>query len=623
MSHRVLVYVEPCIFRDDPGFLRGHLDCFVNPVLRALSLETQLPFLGFASNIFLALSGLNSARGLQSAPAETKLYPLYNGDILAGFDHCLEAYSADLFYTGDARPLEPGLVTRIRSIIDDAKADIVITTSQNRYLTALSQSLGFTLISLEFGPLPRLPFPANRFIALDGHLSEGAFASPEALQQAMHGINESGVSQSIQAFEASYIAAVSEHPQYAAIRQQIQALRSTSTVSLLALQPEQWLTWEGALGKRRSAQSIILEALDQLHTDKLIVTFHQDKRGLLNPATLREVWLSDPRLELLPEELSMGLSELFLPFVDELITVSSNLAMSAFLLGKPVTAIGQSFARTLQRLAAECDQADGLLVRDKVFRFLMERMSVDDASFSDPRALYQRLDRLFQQKASTTLRPGNDFNGVLQHADLAPGHDIRTADLRLIHSHLAVSHDGDAPPGAMLRTYGRHALGHLLAPGAVGAEFGVARGFFSESLLRSGRFARLYSIDKWNDHHNDEEYAFVRERLAPFGAASEILRMSFESAQDAIEDRSLDFLYVDGYAHTGHDASVVRQCLSKLKPGALVAAHDFDRFSWPVNHRKLSELFYGEGFTDQQTIPAVLTSNDEDMFPGIVARYIG
>jgi predicted O-methyltransferase YrrM len=161
----------------------------------------------------------------------------------------------------------------------------------------------------------------------------------------------------------------------------------------------------------------------------------------------------------------------------------------------------------------------------------------------------------------------------------------------------------------------------MLKGNAIGVEFGVARGYFSESLLRSGRFTRLYSVDKWNDHHNDEEHSAVVTRLAPFGGQSQVVRLSFAEALTTIANGSLDFIYVDGYAHTGHDADIVRLCLCKLKPGALVAVHDYDEFSWPLNHRRLSALFSDSVFTDRYTIPPVLTLNNEDIFPGAVARF--
>lgn len=624
MVKRLLVYLEPCIFRDDPTFLQGHLECFVNPVLRALSLDGRLAFLGFASNVFLALQGLDSARGLPVHPEEVKVYPLYNRDLLSRFGHCLEDYAHDVFDPRNPALDNPGLLERLSAVIGDAQPDLVITTSQNRYLTHLSRKHGFKLLSMEYGPLPRLVHPNVRFMAIDGHLSEGAFASPARLLERLRIVQDTGDTAPLREFESSYLDAIATHPQYGAVRGLIEKLRRQGSVSMLALQPEQWLTWEGALGKRRSGSSIIHEALATLQTDKLIVTFHLDKRGHINPITLREIWLSDPRLELLPDDLSTGISELILPFVDEVVTVSSNIAMAAFLLGKPLRSIGNSFAQTLAQLSVDSVEDQKTALRNQVLRYLHEHMSVDDATFCDATLLRARLDHCLGigGNGAPSLTPVGEGQFAEKLASTDSEDHLPGVNLGAIHGPIATCLQNSSSAADLLPWFGRHVLGYMLEPNAIGAEFGVARGYFSESLLRSGRFARLYSIDKWDDHHNDEEHAAVVVRLAPFGVQSQIVRMSFEEALATIADGSLDFIYVDGYAHTGHDADIVRQSLCKLKPGALVAVHDYDEFSWPLNHRSLSALFSQSVFTDRHIIPPVLTRNNEDIFPGMVARFI-
>lgn len=616
---RILVYLEPCIFRDDPLFLRGHYDAFIAPILRALASASRPSFIGFASNIFLALEGLACARSLPRPAREVRIYPLYNSRMLRECDFSIEGYASDVFDAGDSPPRLTSAFEQVASIVDDVRPDTVITTSQNKYLRLLAAKTGFSLLSVEFGPLPRIPFPANRFVSLDGHLSDGILSSPARAEAALASVQHSashvpGLT-GLEDFEAEYLRTIAHHPQYGAVRKYVTSLRERYTVSLLALQPEQWVTWEGALGTRRSAVSIIHSALAGLRTDKLIVTFHVDPRGRVAPGSLREIWLSDPRLELLPDELSAGLSELFLPFVDELITVSSNLGMSGILLGKPIRAIGKSYVSTLAELSSDREAADLITLRDKVLRYVATRMTVDDATFQDPALLHQHLVTLSPKLAAsaTSAPPGDEL--VDEHTD-----HLREGNLEQVHTAVR-SKLSAASPAQLLATFGRHALGYLLEEGAVGAEFGVARGYFSESLLRSGRIKTLLSVDSWSDHHNDEEFAFAQSRLAQFGDASRILRMSFENATAAIPDGSLDFIYVDGYAHTGHDADVLRSCIPKLKPGAIVASHDYDKFSWPINYRCLGELFATDDFTDVQRIPSVLTLNNEDIFPGVFARY--
>ncbi len=186
MAVRVLVYLEPCIFRADPTLLRCHFELFVNPVLRALSLDSKLEFLGIASNFFLSLQGLSSARALPENPNIVKIYPLYNVDLLAQTNFCTEDYAWDVFRTDEWTFRNSNLLGRLGSILTNSRPDIVITTTQNRYLRYLSRTMSIPLLSMELVPLPRLPYPLNRFVASDGHLSEGAFSSPSELDFALN-----------------------------------------------------------------------------------------------------------------------------------------------------------------------------------------------------------------------------------------------------------------------------------------------------------------------------------------------------------------------------------------------------------------------------------------------------
>lgn len=110
----------------------------------------------------------------------------------------------------------------------------------------------------------------------------------------------------------------------------------------------------------------------------------------------------------------------------------------------------------------------------------------------------------------------------------------------------------------------------------VGAELGVAAGDYSEAILRVPAVTRLYSVDRWGDHHDTAEYGRACRRLSAFGARSVVLRKTFEEAAAGFADRSLDFIYIDGYAHTGQEhGATLRQWWPKLKPGGIFAGHDY------------------------------------------------
>jgi len=111
----------------------------------------------------------------------------------------------------------------------------------------------------------------------------------------------------------------------------------------------------------------------------------------------------------------------------------------------------------------------------------------------------------------------------------------------------------------------------------VGVELGVAAGGYSAAILEVADCAVLHSIDRWSDHHDLKEYAVALARLNKHGSRSLVYRATFEEALPLFADASLDFVYIDGYAHTGQDAGrTLRDWWPKLKAGGVFSGHDYD-----------------------------------------------
>lgn len=122
----------------------------------------------------------------------------------------------------------------------------------------------------------------------------------------------------------------------------------------------------------------------------------------------------------------------------------------------------------------------------------------------------------------------------------------------------------------------------------VGIELGVARGIYSKRMVESGKFKRFYGVDSYSDIHNTEEYITALKHIGIENSTFTLLRMDFESALAMFDDQYFDFIYVDGFAHTGEEGGkTLVDWFRKLKVGGILAGddyhHDWPLVTWAVN----------------------------------------
>lgn len=141
-------------------------------------------------------------------------------------------------------------------------------------------------------------------------------------------------------------------------------------------------------------------------------------------------------------------------------------------------------------------------------------------------------------------------------------------------------------PSADVRTMPGTTRHDVIAPlpptGNIGIELGVAAGSFSAAMVRSGRFARFWGVDAYIDGHSVGEY---KRALLEVGLDADyrLLRMTFEQALDLFPEKSFDFVYCDGFAHTGEDGGrMIVDWFTRLKPGGIMAGDDYDIDRWPL-----------------------------------------
>ncbi|MDX2282531.1 MAG: class I SAM-dependent methyltransferase [Bacteroidia bacterium] len=129
----------------------------------------------------------------------------------------------------------------------------------------------------------------------------------------------------------------------------------------------------------------------------------------------------------------------------------------------------------------------------------------------------------------------------------------------------------------------RRALLEQLPKGAVIAEIGVDQGDFSAQILEICQPSVLYLIDVWGSaRYHEGLYQAVQTRFQAEMAAGRVqIRRGYSTERlPEFADSSLDWVYLDTdhtYATTRQELEILRH---KVKPGGIIAGHDFTIGSW-------------------------------------------
>jgi len=132
----------------------------------------------------------------------------------------------------------------------------------------------------------------------------------------------------------------------------------------------------------------------------------------------------------------------------------------------------------------------------------------------------------------------------------------------------------------------------LLPEKGIGLELGVAKGDYSKAICDNSKLSKIYGIDKYSDHHDDEEMINMLDLLKDHISSKRytFLRGTFENYLEVFEDQSLDFIYIDGYAHNGQEnGKTLSDWFCKLKPDGIFSGHDYHK-KWPRTVNAVNEF---------------------------------
>ncbi len=123
----------------------------------------------------------------------------------------------------------------------------------------------------------------------------------------------------------------------------------------------------------------------------------------------------------------------------------------------------------------------------------------------------------------------------------------------------------------------------------IGIELGVATGIYSKRMLDSNKFKQFYGVDVYGDLHDTSEYVRALKYIGVEKPYS-LLRMTFDDALHIFEDNYFDFIYVDGFAHTGEEGGrTLYSWFKKLKVGGYIGGDDYHA-DWPLVQWAVNEF---------------------------------
>ncbi len=116
----------------------------------------------------------------------------------------------------------------------------------------------------------------------------------------------------------------------------------------------------------------------------------------------------------------------------------------------------------------------------------------------------------------------------------------------------------------------------------IGIELGVANGSFSKKMVNSGKFSKYFGVDSYEGIHDINEYKKALKNTNFTNFSANLLKMDFSEALSLFDDDYFDFIYVDGFAHTGEEGGkTIIDWFQKLKVGGILAGDDYHD-DWPL-----------------------------------------
>lgn len=343
----ILFYIEPVVFRQEPSLLMTWI-WWIEEIAQA-NPEAQF---AIVSSAWLC--------DRVSNPTIVR-FPISAHDATKAYDFERLPYVKSLF--DDRLPDNQQLLERLRPIDKNFQPQVVVSFTENRFLkNAFSDA---DIFYTEIGSTPRIEANQTFFLDPCGHQNGIMNDQIERLLALEPPLT---IEQSDTIWNKRSKQYIETHPLHEPVKEWLSGLKG-KPIRLLALQPNDWLTYDGVYEPIPEEEIIYKLAMEM--PDAVLVPTHHRGQHLSQDM---QAYISNefPNVIFPPAEIATGVTELFAPYIDELITISSTVGMVAVLEGKAVRTLGTAaFSKLAEAIKARQGNPIGIsLLRRNILAFL-------------------------------------------------------------------------------------------------------------------------------------------------------------------------------------------------------------------------------------------------------------
>ncbi len=417
---QILLFTDPMIWRDSPNHSAIHIPWF-KKILTNLSVQSSDTVFVFGNAQVCHFMESELAETCEARVTGLTVSP---AAILEEVDGSIHDYSRDLFQS----PFDPvgnlHLSSAVRDAFHQATPDLALATQQNRYVAAHCPA-ETNLFFMEAAPLPAALRRNMVYLDPIAHNFQNTIATNWTKIVRGDFSQDDGLGKTLLARFDQALKTSSQDPELVGVRSR---LKTGAPPVMVALQPPDWITWEGAQSGRYRPLDLCCQVASKLPGHTILPTFHKQQNA--RAGVLAALATMHPNIFVGLADTVTAKSEGLLDLVEGVFCVTSAVGMSAILAGKTIISDARSQYGPMQ--VSPADFANGKRTalsrpqRENLIEYLMRHYCKELDSFRDLDAFKAHQDTLLSGQSKLAAPNLIEARGERKIAVLDFGYKIYT-----------------------------------------------------------------------------------------------------------------------------------------------------------------------------------------------------